>query len=175
MKAGYLFLFFCAMAPLAFCQEPGGILTLKNFPNPVLIETESVEEVLIPVEGSYVQVLYQPIEASEPFMVIENGSGDTGFSFRMPGAFDGGVRNGLDVPPFSSVEWIVRAWRGAELWEEAIVNPESFIGETPPFENPVGYFDPSGTPIHVGQFNRFGSSPGNSKILQALTIRSLRA
>jgi hypothetical protein len=53
------------------------------------------------------------------------------------------------VPAGTSAEFVVRAWRGAATWEEATVTQTALIGQTPVFENPVGYFDPSGTPDHI--------------------------
>jgi hypothetical protein len=135
--------------------DHGATVTLENLqPNaPIFMPDGS----LAPVEASFVQVLGRSVDIGGEFIVLQDdASSESVFELFHPGFFSShfGPGSGISAPipgitPPDEGEFIVRAWRGAATWEEAMNDPTAFIGQTPVFLNRTGSYDFSDTPLHL--------------------------
>jgi hypothetical protein len=134
----------CFMSPIT-----GASVALDNLAagGAIFLVDPPAEPKLAPVEGTFVQVLGRPLDSNGQFQEAISSNNQTIFGMEVPGYFNGGLSKRISgVASSCRAEFIVRAWRGAETWSEALEDPTAFAGQSEVFENETGYYSDVTTP-----------------------------
>jgi hypothetical protein len=142
--------FFCVyfMALYALSSYGDGLVSWLGVGNrranaPVFFWSGSDPTNLAPA-GTCVQLLGRPVDSDEDYHIIRGfTSGRTIMTIEVPGFYS--MKDMVDVyfvegAPGERVpaEFQLSGWRGAPTWEEAVNDPNAFIGESEVFINLTG-------------------------------------
>ena len=123
-------------------QWPQASILLNNFdPDAPIYFWSGSGPILKAPADTYVQILARPPASATPFKPVGDFFGKTIFSIDpiFPGFFDAGLSTNVPgVGPNEMGEFYVRAWRGANTWEEALQNPNAFVGQSEVFQDRTG-------------------------------------
>jgi hypothetical protein len=114
-------------------------------PTPIYYWTGQGTRDLAPVEGTFVQVLARPGGTIADFKILSSTVGVSTFGLVALGYFSAGI---LQIPSVTGsvgsqqpVDFIIRAWHGADNWESAQITPGALAGKTPVFQETVQLYE----------------------------------
>jgi hypothetical protein len=122
-----------------------GAILLNNYDaNQPIFYFDGTTTQLAPFQ-TLVQVLARAPGSGSPFQVLKGGGVFSTFftgTDQDTGFFDGGYGVVPGVKQFDPAEVLIRAWRGANTWDQALTNRFAFVGQSSVFTNRTGQSAP---------------------------------